>query len=101
MGASNLDELQKRLGYSFRDEGLLRLALTHPSLVHESPSSMPHNQRLEFLGDSVLGLVLTEELYEKFPNLGEGPLTQARAQMVNSRTLAREARRYGIGQELS
>jgi len=76
------------------------LALTHPSVAHESPINTPHNQRLEFLGDSVLGLVLTQELYEKFPNFGEGPLTKARAQMVNRRTLAAEARRLGIGEHL-
>jgi ribonuclease-3 len=78
----------------------LRLALTHPSVAHEGASNTPHNQRLEFLGDSVLGLVLTRELYEKFPHLGEGPLTKARAQMVNRRTLATEARRLGLGEHL-
>lgn len=98
--AANLSVLQERLGYTFRDGGLLRLALTHPSVAHESPGNTPHNQRLEFLGDSVLGLVLTRELYEKFPNFGEGPLTKARAQMVNRRTLAGEARRLGIGEYL-
>ncbi len=92
--------LQDRLGYAFRDPSLLRLALTHPSVAHESPGNTPHNQRLEFLGDSVLGLVLTRELYEKFPSFGEGPLTKARAQMVNRRTLAAEARRLGIGEHL-
>jgi ribonuclease-3 len=96
----NHSALQERLGYTFRDEGLLRLALTHPSVAHESPGNVPHNQRLEFLGDAVLGLVLTRELYEKFPSLGEGPLTKARAQMVNRRTLASEARRLGLGENL-
>ena len=56
---SNLGQLQTRLSYSFRDESLLRLALTHPSLSHESGEPTPHNQRLEFLGDAVLQLVLT------------------------------------------
>jgi len=91
---SNLRLLQERLDYTFREESLLRLALTHPSLVHEAPGNVQHNQRLEFLGDAVLGLVLTGELYEKFPSLGEGPLTKARAQMVNRRTLAAEARTW-------
>ena len=89
---SNLSALQKKLGYAFQDEGFLRLALTHPSVAHETPGNTPHNQRLEFLGDAVLGLVLTGELYQKFPSFGEGPLTKARAQMVNRRTLAAEAR---------
>jgi len=97
---ANLDELQQRLGYTFRDAGLLKLALTHPSVAHEIPGPMPHNQRLEFLGDSVLSLVLTQELYEKFPNVSEGPLTKARAQMVNRRTLAEQSHRLGLGEHL-
>ncbi|HEU0011210.1 MAG TPA: ribonuclease III domain-containing protein, partial [Verrucomicrobiae bacterium] len=95
-----LTVLQERLGYTFRDEALLRLALTHPSVAHESPANTQHNQRLEFLGDAVLGLVLTRELYDRFPGLGEGPLTKARAQLVNRRTLAAEARRLGLGENL-
>ena len=62
--------------------------------------SVQHNQRLEFLGDAVLQLVLTSELYEKFPAMGEGPLTKARAQMVNRRTLANRGRRLGLGEHL-
>lgn len=79
---------------------LLQLALTHPSVAHETAGSLHHNQRLEFLGDSVLSLVLTQELYEKFPHLGEGPLTKARAQMVNRHTLADQARRLCLGDYL-
>ena len=96
----NLASFQDQLSYAFRDEGLLRLALTHPSVAHEAPGVTPHNQRLEFLGDAVLGAVLTRELYERFPHLGEGPLTKARAQLVNRRTLASEARRLGLGAHL-
>ena len=59
---STLVELQQRLGYHFRDESLLRLALTHPSVAHENAVASPHNQRLEFLGDSLLGLVLSHAL---------------------------------------
>src|SRR5205807_2139566 len=62
--------------------------------------SVQHNQRLEFLGDAVLQLVLTSELYEKFPVMGEGPLTKARAQMVNRRALAKQGRRLGLGEHL-
>jgi ribonuclease-3 len=93
-------EIQARLGYSFRDEGLLRLALTHPSVAHETGTPSPHNQRLEFLGDAVLQLVLTRELYEKFPAFDEGPLTKARAKLVNRRTLAEHARILGLGAHL-
>src|SRR5438445_3819971 len=97
---SNLDTLQQRLGYTFRDVDLLELALTHPSIAHEVSGPAPHNQRLEFLGDSVLSLVLTQELYEKFATVSEGPLTKARAQMVNRRTLADQAQRIGLGEHL-
>jgi len=101
MPGPDLDLLQRRLGYTFKNPDLLRLALTHPSVAHESPgTTTPHNQRLEFLGDSVLGLVLTHELYEKFAAFGEGPLTKARAQMVNRNTLAEQARRLNLGQHL-
>jgi ribonuclease-3 len=96
----SLADLQTHLGYTFRDEGLLRLALTHPSVAHESGEPTAHNQRLEFLGDAVLQLVLTHALYEKFPAFNEGPLTKARAKLVNRRTLAEHARALGIGVHL-
>ena len=97
---AHLNDLQTRLNYRFQDVALLQLALTHPSVVPESAGNLHHNQRLEFLGDSVLGLVLTQQLYEKFPSLDEGPLTKARAQMVNRRTLADQARRLRLGELL-
>lgn len=97
---SDLAVLQTRLGYTFQEPGLLRLALTHPSVVHEHESIQEHNQRLEFLGDAVLGLALARELYEKFPRLGEGPLTKARAQMVNRRALARQTHQFALGEHL-
>jgi ribonuclease III len=93
-------ELQERLGYRFRDIELLRLALTHPSVAHEQGASVQTNQRLEFLGDAVLQLVLTRELYDKFPAFDEGPLTKARAKLVNRRTLAEHGRELGLGPAL-
>lgn len=93
-------DLEVALGHTFERPDLLRLALTHPSIAHEQGGGQQHNQRLEFLGDAVLQLVLTAELYEKFPNLGEGPLTQARAQMVNRTSLALQARRLSLGDHL-
>jgi ribonuclease III len=96
----DFEELQRRLGYQFSKPELLRLALTHPSVAHETTAQTPHNQRLEFLGDAVLGLVLTQELYERFSSVSEGPLTKARAQMVNRRSLAEQARRFEIGNYL-
>jgi ribonuclease III len=98
--ANGYDTLQDRLGYVFRDPALLRLALTHPSVAHEQGAPIQTNQRLEFLGDAVLQLALTRELYEKFPGFGEGPLTKARAKLVNRRTLAERARHLGLGQHL-
>jgi len=97
---SELAALQFHLGYTFRDENLLRLALTHPSVAHEQGVPVEHNQRLEFLGDAVLQLVLTRELYEKFPAFNEGPLTKARAKLVNRRTLAVHGRELRLGAHL-
>lgn len=97
---SDLTELQERLGYRFERSDLLSLALTHPSVAHDVAGSAQHNQRLEFLGDAVLGLVITNELFSKFPGFGEGPLTKARAQLVNRRTLAAQALRLDLGGHL-
>ena len=100
MALPNHENLQSRLGYVFRDAVLLQLALTHPSVAHEQGAPVQHNQRLEFLGDAVLQLVLTRELYEKFPACGEGPLTKARAKLVNRRSLAEQGRLLGLGESL-
>src|SRR5688572_8886016 len=102
MSSQNLSEFQKKLGYFFRDLSLLRMSLTHPSVAHEQGPGVTvyHNQRLEFLGDAVLQLVLTRELYTKFPAYGEGPLTKARAQLVNRRMLAEHGKRLNLGQYL-
>jgi ribonuclease-3 len=97
---SDLKELETRLGYAFRDADLLRLALTHPSIAHEQGAPARHNQRLEFLGDAVLQLMLTRELYEKFPAFGEGPLTKARAKLVNRRALAEKGKLLRLGEHL-
>ena len=97
---SSLAELQNRLGHSFRDESLLRVALTHPSVTHEANPATAHNQRLEFLGDAVLGLVLSRALYEKFPTADEGALTKSRAKLVNAGSLAAHGRELGLGAHL-
>jgi ribonuclease III len=88
------------IAYNFRDENLLRLALTHPSVAHESGVPTAHNQRLEFLGDAVLSLVLTQKLYEQFSASDEGLLTKARARLVNRQALADRARALGLGPHL-
>jgi ribonuclease-3 len=97
---SAYEELQNKLGYTFRDLELLKLALTHPSVAHELGTPMQTNQRLEFLGDAVLQLVLTRELYEKFPAFDEGPLTKARAKLVNRQTLAEHGASVNLGANL-
>lgn len=97
---SQPDELQPRLGYHFRDESLLRLALTHPSIAHENGVTSAHNQRLEFLGDAVLGVILTQQLYEKFPKADEGTLTKSRAKLVNRQALSERGRALGLGTHL-
>jgi ribonuclease-3 len=80
--------VEKTLGYKFRNPLLLAEALTHPSLAYESRRPHFDNQRLEFLGDAVLQLVLTEELFRMFPEFPEGRLTKLRARLVSRRALA-------------
>jgi len=97
---STPENLEERLGRQFVNGDLLKQALTHPSVAHEQNTPVQTNQRLEFLGDAVLQLVLTRHLYEQFPQFGEGPLTKARAKLVNSRSLAEQARRIRLGPHL-
>ena len=93
---------ERFFGYTFKDRGLLTLALTHSSLAYESnPEGTPDpgsdNERLEFLGDAVLGLVVAEALYRRVPALREGDLTRLRASLVSSRHLAQVAQRMQLG----
>ena len=81
------------------DPQLYQLALTHRSYAYEN-GGLPHNERLEFLGDAVLGVVVTEYLYRTFPELPEGRLAKLRAAVVNSHSLADVARSLGLGDEL-
>jgi ribonuclease-3 len=88
-------ELEGRLGYVFLDPALLELALSHASFSHERDGGRG-NERLEFLGDAVLGLVIAHELYAAHPDWSEGDLTRARAALVNGRALAQVARRLEL-----
>jgi ribonuclease-3 len=97
---STLEEFQQRLGHAFADEGLLRQALTHASFGHERRQKLPDNQRLEFLGDAVLQLAVTAELYQRFPDLPEGRLTVLRANLVNRHHLQALAEQLGLGEHL-
>ena len=92
--------LQKRLGYTFKQPTLLELALTHPSVSHDKSEKLHNNQRLEFLGDAVLQIIISTELYKKFPNRDEGTLSKARARMVNRAALAEQALQIKLGKEL-
>jgi ribonuclease-3 len=84
----DLEAVQSLLGYTFRDTELAALALTHRSFTRGDSEEAPANERLEFLGDSVVGLVIASQLYQDFPTVREGELTQAKARMVNETTLA-------------
>jgi ribonuclease-3 len=90
------DQLFDRLGLVF-DAQLLELALTHRSFAYES-GGLPTNERLEFLGDSVLGVVVTDALYHRYPELPEGNLAKLRSAVVSARALAIQARRLGLGE---
>lgn len=85
---SNLKNLEKKLNYNFKDKGLLETALTHSSFVNENKMKQyESNERLEFLGDAVLGLVIGEYFYKSFPRDLEGSLTKMRAESVNEKVL--------------
>lgn len=87
-----MTELEKKIGLEFTNPDLLKESLTHRSYLNENPSwALPHNERLEFLGDAVLELAVTEELYVRFPDFPEGQLTVLRAALVNYQYLARVA----------
>lgn len=95
-----LDALQECLGYRFNNPALLVRALTHPSYLQQCPDADGHNQRLEFLGDAVLGLVLAEHLWETFPQEREGTLTRHRAALARGDRLAEVARSLGLPDHL-
>lgn len=96
-----IKDLETAIGYRFRNISLLQNALTHSSYANERwHNSLLSNERLEFLGDSVLGMLVAEYLYRNFPNRPEGELTRMRADMVCEQTLAVAANKIGIGTHL-
>lgn len=105
MSVERLDTFQKILGYSFRKTDLLREALTHKSYLNEMRASekdgaAQDNERLEFLGDAVLDLAISERLIAVYPLSTEGDLSKMKARLVSEVTLARVARRLGVGEYL-
>ena len=96
-----LKDLEKAIGYQFKNITLLQNALSHSSYANERwHDSLKSNERLEFLGDSILGMVTAEYLYRNFPDRPEGDLTRMRADMVCERSLAVAAERIALGDHL-
>ncbi len=96
-----LEDLEKSLKINFKDKELLKSAFIHRSFLNEhSEEKLPHNERLEFLGDSVLGFVVSEFLYKKYPDRPEGDLTNFRSSIVNARALAEVGRKLNLGKYL-
>lgn len=91
-------EIEKKLGISFLNQALLNQALTHSSFANEQ--NVPDNERLEFLGDAVLKLAITEYIYNRFPNLPEGDLTKYRATVISDDILAQVANGVNLGNYL-
>lgn len=95
---ADLSEFQQILGINFRKPELLAQALTHSSYANENPGIAPvSNERLEYLGDAVLGLIVAENLYHDFPSMNEGEMTRLRSILVKQETLARVAESIRIG----
>jgi ribonuclease-3 len=94
------EDLAERLGLEFSDLTLLTQALIHSSYLHEQPQAGQSNERLEFLGDSVIGLIISEALWQRYPDDDEGSLTTRRAAIVSARGLSRIAQRLELGSYL-
>jgi len=95
------NELQRTLGVPFEQQELLTQALTHSSYANENPGTAPSsNERLEFLGDAILGLIVAENLFEDFPTMAEGEMTRLRSILVKQDTLARVAETINLGSYL-
>lgn len=93
-----MQELQTKLNYEFKDPSLIRTALTHSSYANEHRCQS--NERLEFLGDSILGMVVAAYLYRLYPDMPEGKMTRLRAELVCEQSLHRVAARLGFGENL-
>lgn len=96
----DFEKLQTQLGIQIKDEEVYSRAFIHRSYVNENPSIENDNERLEFLGDAVLELVVTEELFNKYPNKPEGELTALRSALVRGKTLAKVSLELGLGEHL-
>jgi len=97
---TDLAVLQNTLGVSFKDPSLLEQALVHSSYINESPGITTSNERLEFLGDAVLGLIIAQELYRRLPQSSEGEMTELRSSLVRGDALSRLAKAISLGDYL-
>lgn len=98
---SNIPVLEKRINYVFKDKGTVLTAITHSSYANEKKArKLKYNERIEFLGDSVLSLTISEHLYKRYPDLPEGELTVTRAKIVCENSLSRCANDIGLGELL-
>ncbi len=95
-----MDRLEKNIGYTFKNKALLKNALAHSSYANEKKGSVTSNERLEFLGDSVLSIIVSDYIYSKFSNLPEGQLTRLRASLVCEKTLCSFSKRLGVGEHI-
>lgn len=95
---ADVSDFEERIGYRFQNAELIERALTHKSFSHEAKSDeVRHNETFEFLGDSVLGFVIGDLLFRRFPALDEGALSKMKAYLVSATSLAAKAREYGMG----
>ncbi|MDP6769113.1 MAG: ribonuclease III [Anaerolineales bacterium] len=97
---TDLEALQKSIGYNFNNPGLLLQALTHSSSRHEKPELIDDNERLEFLGDEVINFVATSLLVREFTELSEGELTWLRSILVRNEQLSHLANKFALGQQI-
>ncbi|OPX43207.1 ribonuclease 3 [Ruminiclostridium hungatei] len=98
---SNIPALEQRINYVFKDKGTVLTAITHSSYANEKKArKLKYNERIEFLGDSVLSLTISEHLYKRYPDLPEGELTVTRAKIVCENSLSRCAADIGLGELL-
>ncbi len=100
MTKGNFEEFEEKIDYSFKNKELLKCALTHKTYAFESNTPIEFNERLELLGDSILGFVVAEQLYKTNKYFSEGELTRRRASLVNNNFLAKKAKKLGIGKYL-
>jgi ribonuclease III len=97
MSTSQLRTLERKIGYHFKNTSLLKTALTHKTYAFEAMEPIEYNERLEFLGDSILNFIIAEKLYKTNAYFAEGELTRRRAQLVNNKRLAEKGNKLGIG----